>query len=144
MKYFKDNKVYVQLKDLEFLFKYGDLSIPHSVYKKALRLALHVTEETMDEYIEFDQPKEVEFFMNIKYILDKDDCKNMTEEEYNEFILSSNRRINSIINKSKKTKKILELVGLRSKYRIECYKIASVKESRLNKNNDKKLSYIKK
>ena len=143
MKYFKDDKVYVQLKDLDFLFKYGDLSVPHSIYKKALSMALHMTEENMNDYIEFDQPKEVEFFMNVKYILDKDDCNNMTEEEFDEFILSSERRINNIVKKSKKSRKVLELVGLRSRYRIECYKIASARESRLSKSDNKKLSYIK-
>ena len=36
MKVFRDDKVYVQIKDLAILFKSGGIMIPQSVFKKAL------------------------------------------------------------------------------------------------------------
>ena len=40
MKVFRDDKVYVQIKDLAILFKSGGVLIPQSVFKKALKKAL--------------------------------------------------------------------------------------------------------
>ena len=50
MKVFRDDKVYVQIKDLSILFKSGGVLIPQSVFKKALKKALDMTDETKEQF----------------------------------------------------------------------------------------------
>ena len=128
MKIFADDKVYVQLKDLAFLFKEGGYNIPQSIYKRALKRALDMTDEDKDEFIVFEDEKEIDFFRTVKYIVNFDDYDDMTKAEYRKFILSSYDRLTDIQDRINNSKKILEYLGNKSKYKRESYKITSIRE----------------
>lgn len=133
MKVFRDDKVYVQIKDLAILFKSGGILIPQSVFKKALKKALDMTDKTKDEFMMFDEPQELFLFKNVKYIVDFDDVLSMSEEEYQSFLLSSKDKANTIKKHAKDTKGYFQLLGLNDKYKKEMHKIKGVKEARYTK-----------
>ena len=136
MKVFRDDKAYVQLKDLDFLFRYSGSCIPQSIYKKALRYVYNMDEENLDDFIEFSEPEEVEFFKKDTYIIDLDEAIQLSSEEYSDSILSLQEGINKVVEKSKKPHKLLELARLKRIYRTNQHKIMSMKESRVFKKNN--------
>ena len=144
MKVFKDNKVYVQLKDLKYMFENGGIAIPQSIYKKALKRSLDMTASDKNEFIMFDDISDVEFFKTVPFIIDLDEVKNMTDEEYNNFMLSSQTKLIVYKTKAESTKKYFELLNLRNKYKNECHKIIDVKEARRIKPSKIKLNKTKK
>jgi hypothetical protein len=131
MKIFANDKVYVQLKDLSLLFNVGGYSIPQSIYKIALSKSLNMTEETKNSFIEFDDPKDIEFIRSVDYIIDFDEYKDMTNKEYQNFVLSASRRIENNNEKYDATNKYFDRLGLRKNNKIECHKVIGVRESRL-------------
>ena len=144
MKVFKDNKVYVQLKDLKYMFENGGIAIPQSIYKKALKRSLDMTASDKNEFIMFDDISDVEFFKTVPFIIDLDEVKNMTDEEYNNFMLSSQTKLIVYKTKAESAKKFFELLNLRNKYKNECHKIIDVKEARRIKTSKIKLNKTKK
>ena len=134
MKVFRDDKVYVQIKDLNLLFNTGGVSIPHSVFKKSLKRALDMTDKTKDEFVEFDEPIEIFFFKNISYIIDLDEAKEMSRADYDAFVLSSNKKLRSIVDKAKAPGVgPFQILSYNNKYKREYHKVVSVKEARYSK-----------
>ena len=131
MKVFRNGKVFVQLKDLKYLFEYGGYIIPQSVYKKALKRTLDMTDEDKNEFIMFDDPKEVELFREIKYIIDLDQFKDMSDKEINDFLLSSKSKLEVLKAKADFTDKYFEKLRLRSKYRAEVNRLVGINDARL-------------
>jgi hypothetical protein len=133
MKVFRDDKVYVQIKDLAILFKSGGVLIPQSVFKKALKKALDMTDKTKDEFVMFDSPEEINLFKNVDYIVDLDDIINMTPEEYESCLSSSHDKVLYMKSQVKEVKGYFQLLGLNDKYRKEIHKIKGVREARFTK-----------
>ena len=133
MKVFRDDKVYVQIKDLSILFKSGGVLIPQSVFKKALKKALDMTDETKEQFIMFDTPEEINLFKNVDYIVDFNDVIDMTDEEYKACLLSSINKADIIKANAKKTSGYFKLLGLNDQYKKELHKIKGVKEARYTK-----------
>lgn len=133
MKVFRDDKVYVQIKDLSILFKSGGIFIPQSVFKKALKKALDMTDETKEQFMMFDSPEELHLFRNVDYIVDFNDVISMTDEEYKAFLLSSINKVDVIKSNAKKTTGYFQLLGLNDQYKREMHKIKGVKEARYTK-----------
>ena len=98
-------------------FKEGGYNIPQSIYKRALKRALDMTDEDKDEFIVFEDEKEIDFFRTVKYIVNFDDYDDMTKAEYRKFILSSYDKLSDIQDRINNSKKILEYLGNKSKYK---------------------------
>ena len=131
MKVFRDGRVYVQLKDLKYLFEYGGYLIPQSVFKKALKRALDMTDEDKNEFIMFDQPNEIELFREVKYIIDLDQFKDMSDKEISDFLLSSKSKLEVLKAKAEFTNKYFEKIRLKSKYRAEVNRLIGLNDARL-------------
>ena len=81
MKILKDNKIYVQKNDMAYLNSSG-LDIPASIYMKVYGKGITIIDNSNRyEFIEFTDPKEIEFFQGLDWIVDYDKVKDLTEEE---------------------------------------------------------------
>lgn len=81
MKILKDNKLYVQKNDMAYLNSSG-LSIPVSIFLKVFGHGITIIDNSNRyEFIEFTDPKEIEFFQGQDWIVDYDTVKDLTEEE---------------------------------------------------------------
>ena len=133
MKVFRDDKVYVQLKDVALLFKTGGYIIPQSVFKKSLRKALDIREETKDNFIMFDTPEELNLFKNIDFIVDFDDIRNMTQDEFDFFMMASRLNAETLEDKIHDTNRYFQKLDLNYKYKRELHKIVGAREARKTK-----------
>lgn len=81
MKILKDNKIYVQKNDMAYLNS-TDLPIPTSIFLKVFGHGITIIDNSNRyEFVEFTDPKEVEFFQGLDWIVDYNEVKNLTEEE---------------------------------------------------------------
>ena len=81
MKILKDNKIYVQKNDMAYLNS-SELDIPASIYMKVYGKGITIIDNSNRyEFIEFTDPKEIEFFQGLDWIVDYDEVKDLTEEE---------------------------------------------------------------
>lgn len=130
MKVFRDDKVYVQLKDVALLFKTGGYIIPQSVFKKSLRKALDIREETKDNFIMFDTPEELNLFKNVDYIVDFDIIKDMDQDEYDVYMMKCRYNLEKYENRIKNVDKFFHKLDLNDKYRKEMHKLVGSREAR--------------
>ncbi len=83
MKIVRDNKLYVQNKDLARLMMasvvYG-VGLPSEVVNKVFGDIFVVNEENEKKYIDFEEKESIDFFDKLPYIVDYDKIKEMTEE----------------------------------------------------------------
>lgn len=80
MKIFKDDKVYVQLNDIAYLNSYGD-EIPASIYLKVFGDGITIINNSNRyEFVEFDEPSEIEFFKEIDWMVDYNTVKDLSDE----------------------------------------------------------------
>ena len=75
-------KIYVQQNDLKILFDYEEQAIPHMIFQKFFTEIGFFDSETLMEFIEFDDPIEVDFFKNLNWLID-----------YNDYIQLDNREL---------------------------------------------------
>ncbi len=76
--------VYVQRQDMVHLFE-SNIAFPASIYNKVFDQPVGIIDETNRfEFIKFEKESEVEFFKKIKSIIDLDDYKDLTEEQFME------------------------------------------------------------
>lgn len=97
---FKDEKVYVQNEDLISILSSGR-KIPASVIEKIYGHAgiIIITEENMEDFVEFDRHEQVEFFRTLEWIVNYDEVKNLTIEELGRKIKDIKDKILEISNK---------------------------------------------
>ena len=137
MKKMINGKMYVQIKDLDFIFQKGSFSIPQSIYRVSLYETIHMTPETANDYIEFDQQSDIEFFKQLDCIVDYDEYKKMSNRKYKKFLASSYKLLTSLIEKKDSASKLLEKADYQRKIDLECQKVIGVRESRLTYKEEK-------
>ena len=91
-----DNKerVYVQVEDFITLTKV-DKPIPASIYDKAMK-EKYCTKDNRYNFIEFNEPEEIEFFKNFEWIVNYKDIRYLTSEELKALAKKDNDEANSI------------------------------------------------
>lgn len=92
MKLFRNNIIYVQIKDIEFL-KSRNILLPESINKKVL------AEQDNSNYIEFKLEEEIDFFKKQYYIIDYDEFSLLSLEEIEEIAHKVGSKVADIINK---------------------------------------------
>ena len=81
MKILKDNKIYVQKNDIAYLNVTNE-AIPASIYLKVYGRGITIIDDSNRyEFIEFTDPKEIEFFQRLDWIIDYNEVKDLTEEQ---------------------------------------------------------------
>ena len=92
-------KVYVQLNDIMVLTN-TNKPIPASIIDKVFgREMLIVDDDNRDDFIEFEDPKEIEFFRSIDWIIDYKKYRNLSEEELKLLIKENIKEANEIATK---------------------------------------------
>ena len=89
MKYFKDDKVYVNYNDLINMPQLASYSIPGIIRKGLGKDYIVIDESNRFNFAEFDLPEEVEFFKNQDWIIDYGEFDDMTSAQKNFFTYSS-------------------------------------------------------
>lgn len=101
MKIITDNKAYVQLNDMGCLIN-SNISIPSSIIMKVFgKGATIIDDRNRYEFIEFNEPGEIEFFKNLDWMIDYNSIKDLVEEEIIEMgkkIAEENNAIAQIYN----------------------------------------------
>lgn len=125
IKIINKKKVYIQKRDLLYLFYYYP-NLPISILSKITIILPTINENTLFEFVEFNRKKEIIFFTNINWMLNYDDVKNLTYEEI-EIIKSY------ILNKSENILKEIKRNTIDSdeldiKWILENYKYNSLNE----------------
>ncbi len=102
MKIFLNNKVYVQKCDFMFFFKHlQGYSLPESVSDKVFGDVFIISDDTKNDFIEFDTDEEIEFFRNCDWIINYNEFENATPEdimEYAEKIYVERDRVSELFN----------------------------------------------
>lgn len=84
MKIVRDNKVFVQNKDLlktmqgSITYKVG---IPNEVVGKVFNESFHVDMDEMDEFVGFEEEDSIVFFNRLPFIVNYDEIRKLSEEE---------------------------------------------------------------
>lgn len=89
-------KVYVQVSDFVTLTKV-DRPIPAGIYKKAMDYKFQSNDDKYN-FIEYDDPKEVEFFKTFDYIVDYKEVKNKSIKELQVLAKIANDEANEIVD----------------------------------------------
>ena len=132
MKAFANNKVYVQKKDLTHLLKaFNGKSIPSSIIDRVFRNVFLVDNSNKYEFVEFESPKEVEFFRNCTWIVDYNDFDDKTYEEimkdaFN--IFEEYNRVTSEYNELPEEEKIKEDENISIALELLEYKMWSIRD----------------
>lgn len=81
MKVLKQERIYVQMQDIGYLNS-TDMSIPASIYLKVFSGPVTVIgDHNRFDYVSFDDPKEIEFFESLTFIIDYNEYKDLTLEQ---------------------------------------------------------------
>ena len=97
MKYFKNDKVYVNFNDLINMPQLASYSLPGIIRKGLGENYIVIDESNRFNFAEFDLPEEVEYFKNQDWIIDYDEYKFMTDEELEEAARRKNQEIQLLI-----------------------------------------------
>lgn len=83
MKIFKDNIVYVQLEDLNYIIK-KELDFPKNLIPKTIEQGyVFIDEKNQYNFIGYNEKNIVEYFKNLELIVDYDNIKNLSADELN-------------------------------------------------------------
>ena len=92
-------KVYVQMNDIMELTQ-SNIPIPASIVDKVFgREMLIVNDDNRDDFIEFDNKKEVEFFKSLDWIVDYKKYRDLSKEELEIIMEETLNQSNEIANK---------------------------------------------
>lgn len=81
MKIITDNTTYVQKNDMTYLLN-TDQAIPASIFMKFFgNDAIIIDDRNRYEFVCFDDPKEIEFFKKMDWMIDYNEVKDLSEEE---------------------------------------------------------------
>ena len=133
MKVFKKGCVFVQKKDLVYLYYYASF-IPYSLLLKIENI-LFDFEKDLNEFIKFNKKKEISYFKKIDWILDFNLIHNMEYKEIEDLRKSILSVSDSIINEIKRLpfEKQYKDVILNAKWILNNYKYNSLNEIEINK-----------
>lgn len=99
MKIFTNNSVYVQKNDIAYLNCSG-LDIPASIFMKVFGKGIVIIDDSNRyEFIEFNEPHEVEFFSCIDWIVDYNAVKDLSENEMIDMAQKIIEERNKIVDK---------------------------------------------
>lgn len=91
--------VYVQMQDIMYL-NYTDISIPISINRKVFKPGVSVIKDSNRfNFVRFDEETEVKFFEELQFIIDYDEYKNFTDEQFEKEKEKIGIRLNEINNK---------------------------------------------
>ena len=98
MKIFRNDAVYVQKNDIAYLNN-TDLSIPASIFMKVFGSGIVIIDDSNRyDFIDFTEPKDIEFFSSLDWIFDYDDVMDLSEEEIMDLGNSIAEKRNEIVN----------------------------------------------
>ena len=73
--------VYVNLKDITYLYDKIEIKMPNSIFRKVTPQVIVKKEKNQFLFVRFDKKEEVEFFKKYDFIVDYANYKNLTIEE---------------------------------------------------------------
>ena len=73
--------VYVNLKDITYLYDKIEIKMPNSIFRKVPPQVIVKKEKNQFLFVRFDKKEEVEFFKKYDFIVDYANYKNLTIEE---------------------------------------------------------------
>lgn len=97
MKIITENAIYVQKDDLTYLDKVDSI-IPTSIYIKLNGIVI-IDNSNKYEFVKFNEPKEIEFFKSLDWIVDYNKVKDLTDEQLKELAQSVLEEKNDIAQK---------------------------------------------
>lgn len=99
MKIITRNSAFVQMNDLAYLNQSG-LEIPASIFLKIFNSGIVIIDDrNRYHFIEFKEPKEIEFFKTIDWMIDYNKVKELSEKEIIELAQSIAEKRNDIAQK---------------------------------------------
>ena len=97
MKVINDNVAYVQKIDIGNISTY-DMPMPSSIFLMAIGENYNLNDKLGSEFVKFTDPKDVDFFKNVEWILDYNEVINIDEEDIvlliQELILKREKMVN--------------------------------------------------
>jgi len=75
--------VYVQMQDIMQLNQ-SDMPIPESIYTKVFTGITIVNDSNRFDFVSFDEAHEVKFFRELEFVIDYDQYKELTDEQFGE------------------------------------------------------------
>lgn len=92
--------VYVQLNDIMYLFHETDIPMPASIFTEIfVDKPLIVCDSNRFDFLRFKKENEVQFFKKQDFIIDFDEYKNLTDEEFDQKAIEIATKANEIAEK---------------------------------------------
>ena len=141
MKLIIDKCIYIQKKDLIYLCYYNS-DIPYSILLKINNILIN-NKNNINEFIKFDEEKELEYFKKIDWILDFNEIKDLNNieiENFKENILSESETLLKKI-KQMTFKEQTQDMNLNIKWILYNYKYNSLNEINIAKEEKLKIEH---
>lgn len=91
-------KVYVQMNDLMMLNQ-SDMPIPASIFEKVFSGIVIVDDSNRMDFVEFNEPREIEFFKSIDWIVDYKELRKLSDDELEEKAQKTAQELNAVAEK---------------------------------------------
>lgn len=147
MKIFANNKAYVQNNDLAYLMRGAEgISIPASIFEKVFGKVFIVTDQNRYDFVEFSEPKEIEFFKECDWMVDYNMFDGMTEEQIIEYgckITDERNKMASEFNSLSQVEREKQYMRVSNKLELLDFKMWSVMDVLWHKQGRLKFSLPK-
>ena len=99
--------VYVQMQDIMFIEnELDDIAIPASIHIKICPKGVTMVDDSNRfDFVKFDKEPEVDFFKTLNFIIDYNDYKDLTDEQFQERLKNVVDEYNNLVNKWNKMSK---------------------------------------
>ena len=91
--------VYVQMQDIIYLLNETEMPIPASIFTKEYTSVPVVDDSNRFNFVKFDDENEVKFFRNLDFIIDYDQYKDLTDEQFEDEWRKVSSKTNDITEK---------------------------------------------
>ena len=139
MKIITEEKAYVQRNDLAYL-ESSSLPIPVSIFNKVFKDKTVIDDRNRYEFVEFDDPDEVEYFKEIDWMIDYNDVKDLKEQDFKNLALKISTERNKLLHRYRNMYDEDKLKNLDMLERCELleFKIYSLRDALLFKQGELK------
>ncbi len=131
MKIITDTAAYVQKNDLAYYLTNVDYDVPASIFMKAFGNGIVIVDDrNRYDFVKFEEENEIEFFKQIDWIIDYNEVKDLSEQEFiamGNQIIDEQNKIARTFNEMSETER-QEHLDMVSRHELLNFKLYSLRD----------------